>query len=39
MHLSSMDYLRRIGTEVELASYDSRLVHAARAMEFAVVGI
>ncbi len=37
MHLSSMDYLRRLGTPVELASFDKRLVHAAKAMGFGVV--
>ncbi len=32
LHLASMDFLRRQGQEVQLASYDERLVAAAKAM-------
>jgi predicted nucleic acid-binding protein len=39
MHLSSMDYLRGLGMQVELASFDKRLQSAARAMGFAVVAV
>jgi hypothetical protein len=34
LHLASMDYLRGRGRPVVLASYDERLVRAARALEF-----
>ena len=37
LHLASMDFLRRQGQSVRLASYDDRLVAAARQMKFAVV--
>ena len=36
LHLATMDYLRRQGETVELASYDNRLVAAARALGFAI---
>jgi len=36
LHLASMDFLRRQGQAVSLASYDDRLVEAARALDFAV---
>lgn len=39
LHLASMDYLRREGLTVELASYDRRLCEAARAMGFAVLPV
>jgi uncharacterized protein len=32
LHLATMDYLRRQGESVELASYDSRLITAATAL-------
>ena len=37
LHLASMDFLRRQGQEVRLASYDERLVVSARQMKFAIV--
>ena len=36
LHLATMDYLRRIGQEVSLASYDMRLVKGARALGFGI---
>jgi hypothetical protein len=36
LHLASMDFLRRQGQVVRLASYDDRLVEAARALKFAI---
>lgn len=36
LHLATMHYLRRLGTSVTLASYDDRLITAARAMDFAI---
>jgi hypothetical protein len=36
LHLASMDFLRRQGQTVSLASYDGRLVEAARALEFTI---
>jgi len=36
LHLASMDYLRGGGRTVVLASYDDRLVRAARALDFPV---
>lgn len=36
LHLASMDFLRRQGQVVSLASYDDRLVEAARALKFAI---
>jgi predicted nucleic acid-binding protein len=32
LHLATMDYLRSRGTDVELASYDTRLLEAAHAL-------
>lgn len=32
LHLATMDYLRRQGESVELASYDNRLITAAQAL-------
>jgi predicted nucleic acid-binding protein len=32
LHLATMDFLRRQGEEIELASYDNRLVAAAQAV-------
>ena len=37
LHLASMEYLRQLGITVELASYDSRLIAAARGMGFEIV--
>ena len=37
LHLASMDFLRRHGQSVSVASYDKRLVEAARALGFAVL--
>lgn len=39
LHLASMDFLRRQGQAVKLASYDTRLVEAARQLKFAVVAL
>ena len=39
LHLASMDFLRRQGQDVRLASYDERLVVAARQMKFAIVAL
>ena len=36
LHLASMDFLRRQGQVVSLASYDDRLVDAARSLRFAI---
>ena len=36
LHLASMDFLRRQGQVVSLASYDDRLVDAARGLRFAI---
>lgn len=39
LHLASMDFLRSSGQRVELASYDHRLITAARAMRFDVFAL
>ena len=39
LHLASMDFLRSSGQRVELASYDRRLIAAARAMRFDVFAL
>jgi hypothetical protein len=39
LHLASMDFLRSSGQRVELASYDHRLIAAARAMRFDVFAL
>ncbi|MBP8294573.1 MAG: PIN domain-containing protein [Burkholderiales bacterium] len=36
LHLASMEFLRRQGQVVRLASYDDRLVDAARALRFTI---
>jgi hypothetical protein len=36
LHLATMEYLRRNGETVELASYDNRMIAVARAMGFGV---
>lgn len=36
LHLSTMDFLRRSGQTIALASYDDRLIDVARAMKFAI---
>ncbi len=33
LHLATMDFLRRSGQRIELASYDARLLAAARALQ------
>jgi predicted nucleic acid-binding protein len=37
LHLASMDFLRANGQTLELASYDRRLVAAARGLRFAIL--
>ena len=37
LHLASMDFLRSQGQRIELASYDERLITAARHMAIAIV--
>jgi uncharacterized protein len=37
LHLASMEYLRTRGENPRLASYDDRMLRAARALKFAVV--
>lgn len=39
LHLATMEYLRRSGEPIELASYDNRLVAAAEAMGFTRVAL
>jgi predicted nucleic acid-binding protein len=39
LHLAAMEFLRTSGQTVELACYDERLLAAARAMRFGVVGL
>ena len=36
LHLASADFLRQLGQDVELASYDERLIVAARALKFKI---
>jgi len=36
LHLASMDFLRKQGQTVTLASYDDRLINAARALRIAI---
>jgi uncharacterized protein len=36
LHLASMDFLRRQGQVVSLASYDDRLIDAALALRFTI---
>jgi len=36
LHLASMDFLHRQGQAITLASYDSRLIAAARALRFPI---
>ena len=36
LHLASMDFLHRQGQAVTLASYDDRLISAARALRFSI---
>jgi hypothetical protein len=36
LHLASLDYFRRNGQSIDLASYDRRMVTAARAMDIRV---
>jgi len=37
LHLASMDFLRRNGQTLKLASYDDRLITSARQLKFAVM--
>ena len=39
MHLATMEFLRSRGLPVELATYDRRMIEAARAMGFAVIDL
>ena len=39
LHLASMDFLRSNGQTLQLASYDRRLLAAARSMQFAVLSL
>lgn len=39
LHLASMEFLRRSGQEVTLASYDDRLVFAARRLEIPIAAL
>jgi hypothetical protein len=36
LHLASMDFLHKQGQRVTLASYDDRLISAARALRFSI---
>ena len=37
LHLASAEFLRQAGQPVRVASYDTKLVHASRALDFDVV--
>jgi predicted nucleic acid-binding protein len=39
LHLASMEFLRKLGQPVQLASYDERLVAAAKRLKIAVVDL
>lgn len=39
LHLATMDYLREQDDPIELASYDHRLITAARALDFPIVAL
>lgn len=39
MHLASLEHLRGLGQEVELASYDTRMLDTARAMGIAIAAV
>jgi predicted nucleic acid-binding protein len=39
LHLASMDFLYKQGQRVTLASYDDRLINAARALRFSIYDI
>jgi uncharacterized protein len=39
LHLATVDFLRTQGEPVELASYDKRLVAAARALEIPIAAL
>jgi hypothetical protein len=39
LHLASMEFLRANGQTVQLASYDRRLLAAARGMRFAILSL
>lgn len=39
LHLATLDYLRQQGEDVELASYDNRLIVAAQALGIAIAAL
>jgi hypothetical protein len=39
LHLAAMDFLRSNGQTLQLASYDRRLLTAARGMRFAILSL
>jgi predicted nucleic acid-binding protein len=39
IHLASADYLRRIGEDISIATYDARMSATARKMEFEIVSL
>ena len=39
LHLASMEFLRASGQTIELASYDRRLIDAARSLRFGVLAL
>jgi len=39
LHLATAEYLRQQGEAVELASYDNRLIAAARAMQIPITAL
>jgi len=39
LHLSSLEFVRRLGEEVVLASYDKQMVRAARALGVEIFGL
>lgn len=39
IHLASADYLRRIGEDISIATYDARMSATAREMEFEIVSL
>jgi hypothetical protein len=39
LHLASMQFLRASGQTIELASYDRRLIDAARSLRFRVLAL
>ena len=39
LHLASMDFIQKQGQTLTLASYDDRLIHAARALRFSLYAL